>query len=225
MAFTFNPPNITGNTPEAQLKSMQSWLYQFGEQLQYAINNLDTTNFSEGGLEEISGTRSASQSNGAVREEFNALKSLIIKTSNTVNSYYEEVTETLKSDYLAISDFGEYSENNKADIVKSALGITQNYSRIEEISNKLDTVETSFDTYVRKTNAYIRTGYLEQLDTYGIEIGEEREETIDGVETVAFNRFATWTSEELAFWENGVKLGYFLAGKRNILLALSNNDY
>lgn len=209
MTFTFNPPNITGNTPEAQLKSMQSWLFQFGEQLQYAINNLDTTNFSEGGLEEISGTRAASQSNGAAREEFDALKSLIIKTSDTVKSYYEEVTETLESDYLAISDFGEYSENNKSDIVKNALGITQNYKRIEEVSNKLDTVETSFETYKSTTNAYIRTGYLEQLDTYGVAIGEERVETIDGVEAVAFNQFATLTSEELAFWQNGVKLGYF----------------
>ena len=209
MGFNFTPPNITGNTPEAQLKSMQSWLHQFGEQLQYAINNLDTSNFSSGGLEEISGTRAASQSNGEVREEFDALKALIIKTSDTVESYYEEVTESLESDYLAISDFGEYSENNKVDIVKNALGVTQNYSRIEEVSRKLDTVETSFNTYVSKTNAYIRTGYLEQHDTYGVAIGEEKVETIDGVEVVTFNQFATLTSEELSFWQNGVKLGYF----------------
>ena len=198
MTFTFNPPNITGNTPEAQLKSMQSWLFQFGEQLQYAINNLDTANFSEGGIEEISGKISKAQSNGVAGEEFGALKALIIKTSDTVNSYYEEVTETLNSDYLAISDFGEYSETNKSEIVKNALGITQYYSRVEEISD-----------YVKNTKAYIRTGYLEQLDTYGVSIGEESTEIIDGEECIAFNQFATLTSEELAFWQNGVKLGYF----------------
>lgn len=209
MGFTFTPPVITGSSPEAQLKSMQSWLYQFGEQLQYALNNLDTSNFSEGGFEEISGTKAASQSNNAVREEFDSLKSLIIKTADTVKTKYEEVTETLESDYLAISDFGQYSENNKADIVKNALGVTQYYTRVEEVSGKLDTVETSFDTYKRETNAYIRTGYLEQLDSYGVSIGEERTETIDGVEVVTFNQFATLTSEELAFWQNGVKLGYF----------------
>lgn len=209
MGFNFTPPNITGNTAEAQLKSMQSWLHQFGEQLQYAINNLDTSNFSSGGLEEISGTRAASQSNGEVREEFDALKALIIKTSDTVESYYEEVSETLESDYLAISDFGEYSENNKVDIVKNALGVTQNYSRIEEVSRKLDTVETSFNTYVSKTNAYIRTGWLEQLQTYGVAIGEEKFETVNGEERLSFNQFATLTAEELSFWQNGVKLGYF----------------
>ena len=209
MAFTFTPPNITGNTPEAQIKSMQSWLYQFGEQLQYAINNLDTSNFSEGGLEAISGSKDESKSNGGNREEFDALKSLIIKTSDTVQSYYEEVTETLESDYLAISDFGEYSENNKAETVKNALGMTQYFTRTEEVSKKLDSVEVSFETYVSKTNAYIRTGYLEQFKAYGVAIGEERIETIDGEEFVAFNQFATLTSEELAFWKDGVKLGYF----------------
>ena len=184
-------------------------MFQFSEQMQYALNNLDTSNFSNGGLEEITGAKDAAKTNNAANEEFNALKSLIIKTSDTVKSYYEEVTETLESDYLAVSDFGEYSESNKQDIIKNALGITQYFSRVEEISGKLDTVEVSFDTYVKKTNAYIRTGYLEQLDTYGVSIGEEKVEIQNGVEVVTFNQFATLTSEELAFWQNGVKLGFF----------------
>ena len=209
MAFTFSPPNITGNTPEAQIKSMQSWLFQFGEQLQYALNNLDTSNFSDGGLEEIVGTNGAAKKNTKSNDEFDALRAIIIKTADTVKSKYEEVTEKLESDYIAISDFGEYSENNKSEIVKNALGITQNYTRIEDVSKKLDSVETSFETYVKKTKAYIRTGYLEQLDTYGVAIGEEKTETIDGVEVVIFDQFATLTAEELAFWQNGVKLGYF----------------
>lgn len=212
MGFNFTPPNITGNTPDAQLKSMQSWLYQFGEQLQYAINNLDTSNFSEGGIKQIvnaQGETIGENQIEQVRGEAKSLKALIIKTADTVKSNYEEITETLESDYLAISDFGEYSENNKADIVKSALGITQYYTRMEEVSRKLDTVETSFNTYVSKTNAYIRTGYLEQLEMYGVAIGEEKFETVDGEERLAFNQFATLTSEELAFWQNGVKLGYF----------------
>ena len=209
MSFTFTPPSITGGTPESQIKSLQSWLFQFGEQLEYAINNLDTSNFSSGDIEEISNAITPSQTKGGNREEFDALKALIIKTSDTVNSYYEEVTETLNSDYLAVSDFGEYSESNKQDIIKSALGITQSFERIEDVSKKLDSVETSFGTYVSKTNAYIRTGYLEQLDTYGVAIGEEKTEVIDGNEVVIFNQFATLTSEELSFWQNGVKLGYF----------------
>ena len=209
MSTIFSPPTISGNSAEEQLKSLQSWLFQFSEQLEYTLNNLDTSNFSDAGLKEINSAYGSGGKSNSANEEFDALKSLIIKTSNTVKSHYEEVTETLKSDYLAISDFGEYSENNKADIVKNALGVTQNYSRIEEVYKKLDSVEVSFETYISKTNAYIRTGYLEQLEAYGVAIGEERVETIDGEELVTFNQFATLTSEELAFWKDGVKLGYF----------------
>lgn len=209
MSVLFTPPTISGNSPEEQLKSMQSWLYQFSEQLQYTLNNLDTSNFSDGVLKEIVNADSTSKKNYATSEQFAALKALIIKTSDSVKASYEEITETLKSDYLAISDFGVYSENSKSEIIKSALGITQNYSRIEEVSKRLGSVETSFDTYVKNTKAYIRTGYLEQLDSYGVSIGEENVEIIDGVEAVTFNQFATLTSEELAFWQNGVKLGYF----------------
>lgn len=209
MAITFTPPNFSGTSPEEKLKSMQSWLFQFSEQIQYALNNLDTSNFSEGSLEKITSDNGAAQTSNKSNDEFDALRAIIIKTADTVKSSYKEITETLKSDYLAISDFGEYSENSKMDLVKSALGVTQNFSRIEEVSNKLDTVEVSFDTYIKTTNAYIRTGYLEQLDTYGVAIGEEKTEKIDGVETVVFNQFATLTAEELAFWQNGVKLGYF----------------
>lgn len=209
MSVTFSPPVITGDSPEAQLKSMQSWLFQFSEQLQYALNNLDTSNFSEGGLKEINGSNEASETNKNVQSEFESLKAIIIKTSDTVKAHYEEITETLKSDYIAISDFGEYSENSKAEIFKSASGITQSYERIEKVTGDITSVDVSFQSYVKATNAYIRTGYLEQFDTYGIAIGEEKVETTNGEEIVSFNYFATLTSSELAFWQNGVKRGYF----------------
>lgn len=208
MSVTFSPPTITGSTPEAQLSSMQSWLFQFTEQLQYTLNNLDGSNFSEGGNEELFGKGSSSKTREAVQGEFDALKSLIIKTSNTVKAKYEEITETLESDYLAISDFGEFSENNKLTIVKNALGITQYFDKVEEVSGKMDDAEESIE-YIKKTKAYIKTGYLEQLEKYGVAIGEENVEIIDGVEAVTFDLFATLTSEELAFWQNGVKLGWF----------------
>ena len=209
MSVTFSPPVITGDSPEAQLKSMQSWLFQFSEQLQYALNNLDTSNFSEGGLKEISGSNESSKTNEKVQSEFESLKAIIIKTSDTVKAHYEEITEKLESDYIAVSDFGEYSESSKAEIFKSASGITQSYERIEEVKNNVNAVDVSFQSYVKATNAYIRTGYLEQFDTYGIAIGEERVETANGEEIITFDQYATLTSEELAFWQHGVKRGYF----------------
>lgn len=210
MSVTFSPPNITGSTPEAQLKSMQSWMFQLTEQLQYALNNLDTSNFSEGGVAQIVKSAETNESKEKIQSEFEGLKSIIIKTADTVKANYEEITESLESDYLAVSDFGEYSETNKAEIFKTASGMTQYFNRVESVEANVDRVDTSFQSYVKETNAYIRTGWLDQLDTYGVEIGEERVEHDDeGKETISFNRYATWTSSELAFWQNGVKLGYF----------------
>ena len=209
MSVTFTPPAIMGATTEEKLKSMQSWLFQFSEQLQYTLNNLDTSNFSNGGLKEITNANGETQNSAATSEPFDALKSLIIKTADTVKANYKEITETLESDYYAVSDFGEYSEMNKVDIVKSALGLVQYFNRTEAVEKKLDTVEVDFNSYVKKTNAYIRTGYLEQLGAYGVSIGQETTDTIDGVEVVVFDQFCTLTAEELAFWNNGVKLGYF----------------
>lgn len=209
MSVTFSPPVITGDTTEAQLKSLQSWLFQFSEQLQYTLNNLDDSNFSEVGIKSISNAQENSKTSQSVREEFNALKSLIIKTANTVDSYYEEITETLELDYLAVADFGTYSENANAEIVKNALGVTQYYERVEEVATNAEATDTSFNNYKRETQAYIRTGYIEQLDMYGVAIGEERKEQVDEIEATTFNTFATLTSGELAFWDNGVKLGYY----------------
>lgn len=210
MSVVFSPPNITGNTPEAQLKSMQSWLFQFTEQLQYTLNNLDTSNFSKGGVAEITNGAETNESKEKIQSEFDALKSIIVKTADTVKANYEEITESLESDYFAVSDFGEYSETNKAEIFKTASGMTQYFNRVETVEANVDKVDVSFQSYVKETNAYIRTGWLEQLETYGVAIGEERVEKNDeGDETVSFHQFATLTSSELAFWQNGVKLGYF----------------
>ena len=209
MSVNFTTPVFTGSTPEEQLKSMQSWLYQFSEQLQYTLNNLDSSNFSDGGLKEIVNADGVTQKGDVASEGFDTLKALIIKTANTVKSHYEEITETLESDYYAVSDFGEYSEMNKVDIIKNALGLVQYFNRTEEIEKKSDAVEVEFNTYVKKTNAYIRTGYIEQLGAYGVAIGQEVTDIVDDVEIVTFNRFCTLTSEELAFWKDGVKLGYF----------------
>ena len=212
MSVAITPPAISGGTPEEQLKSMQSWMLQLSEQLQYALNNLDSSNFSESGIEQITKATETSKTSSAssdISGQVGALKALIIKTSDTVKAHYDEITETLESDYLATSDFGEYSETAKATTVKNALGVTQYFERTEEIEKRLSTVEVDFNIYVKDTKSYIRTGYIEQLGAYGIEIGEDTIETIDGQEATIFNYFATFTSNELAFWQNGYKVGSF----------------
>ena len=211
MAVNFTVPTITGNTTDEKLRSLHSWLFQFTEQMQYAINNLDTSNFAPTTITKIVKAEStASSSSQNTTAEFEALRSLVKKTADTVQASYDELSKTLKSNYVATSVFGKYVEEATNNIALNADGITQNFKRYEEASKSLSSVETSFNKYVKETNAYIRTGYLDQLDAYGVAIGEERVEYDENNnEYVYFDQFATLTSDELSFWASGVKLGYF----------------
>ena len=211
MSVTFSPPIIAGNSPEEKLQSLQSWLFQFSGQLQYTLNNLDTSNFSEKGIKEVANSSSDSSSANEAQDEFTALRSLIVKTADTINASYEELSTSLESDYVAVSDFGTYVNKAVNDVTVGADGITQNFSNLQELVAGVNNVQTSFETYVKDTKAYIRTGYIEQLDAYGVAIGEEQTEyDQDGnLIGIPFNYYATLTSEELAFWTNGVKIGYF----------------
>ena len=210
MSVTFNPPIIAGTSTEEKLQSIQSWLFQFSGQLQYTLNNLDTSNFSEKGIAEVANVSSNNSYQEEAQDEFKSLRALIVKTADTIQASYEELSASLSSDYVAASEFGTYTKNALNEITANADGITQNFTSFEELVAGVNNVSTSFETYVKETNAYIKTGYIEQLDAYGVAIGEERtDRDQDGNEIVAFNQFATLTTDELAFWTNGVKLGYF----------------
>ena len=199
MSVTFSPPVITGNSTEEKLQAVQSWLFQFTGQLQHAINNLDTSNFSQQGLSEVlTGTKDV-PSVSEVSDEFKNLRALIIKTADTVQASYDELSATLKTDYVASSEFGSYKLEASNAFSITADGTTQNFTRFEEVASLISNV-----------SSYIKTGYLEQLDAYGVAIGEERLLTdVDGNEYEYFDQFATLTSDELAFWTGGVKIGYF----------------
>ena len=45
MPVTFTTPTITGRNAEEKLQALESWLFQFTEQIQYTLNNLDSSNF------------------------------------------------------------------------------------------------------------------------------------------------------------------------------------
>ena len=210
MSVTFSTPVIAGNSTEEKLQSMQSWLFQFSEQLQYAINNLNISNFSEKGVSEVTNAVFDSSITGNVQDEFENLRSLVVKTAKTIEASYDELSARLESDYVAESDFGTYAKQALNELTVDADGITQNFSSFEELVAGVSNVKSSFETYVKEMKAYIKTGYIESLDAYGVAIGEERLDTDnEGNVIVSFNQFATLTSDELAFWTNGVKLGYF----------------
>jgi len=198
-------PNINATTEAGQLQQIRSYLYQFAEQLQWALNTIETGGSLSGGI--------VTQSSGAIstggqtetEKNFNQIKSLIIKSADIVNAYYEQINARLKGQYVAQSDFGTFSEETLLALGASSTGISQLYENLQTIS---DTVDGLYDAQI-ETSAYIKSGLLYYADSgapvYGLEIGQTH--SIDGMDT--FDKFARFTSDRLSFYDrNDTEVAY-----------------
>lgn len=191
-------PQINATSDRGQLEQIRSYLYQFAEQMQWALNNLEKSTIQQ--TEETYVGRASNvvteAKTGDSISNFAQLKSLIIKSADIVDAFYEQMSARLDSSYVAVSDFGTYKEQNTQVIEATAQSITQNYTADIELA--IDGVQTQIDN----TFAYIRTGKLaedgEGNPVYGLEVGQKSE--VDGVET--FNKFARFTSNRLSFYDN-----------------------
>lgn len=85
-------PNITATDPAAQLSEVRSYLYQMVEQLNWALNTLDTGSVTANGNTAVISNNNGNAGDGGgtmsseVLENFGSLKSLIIKTAEAANS-------------------------------------------------------------------------------------------------------------------------------------------
>lgn len=209
MSFNFRLPNITAPTPEGKLVQMQSFLYQTIEQLNWALNAIETGGGSGTVVNQSTGSggNTEDKNSGA---SFNEIKSLIIKSADIVNAYYEKISKRLAGEYVAQSDFGTYQELTESQLEANSTSIEQLYTNLQEIITDIDNLEHS----LIETNAYINSGLLYYDDdgapVYGLEIGQRNE--IDGVEV--FNKYARFTSEKLAFYDRNDNEVAYISDKK-----------
>lgn len=219
-------PNITGATEREQLIQVKSYLHQLAEQLQWALQNVDTSNNTSVVMPTA---RSLAPSSGNASGEINAqatfasIKSLIIKSAEIVNAYSEEIGLHFDGRYAAQSAFGTFIEDTNAAIEANSTGIKQTYTNIQaiydpmiqqvqedlgnatgEIGERISKVEDSVgdaEAYIKTTKATIKTGKLEELPDgtviHGLEIGQ-----IDEASGVVNRRYARFTADELSFYDD-----------------------
>ena len=205
MSYTFRLPNITATTPEGKLSQMQSFLYQTIEQLNWALNTIEAATESGNVANQTTPKGGSTSSEKDAVASFNEIKSLIIKSADIVNAYYENFRKRFEGEYVAVSDFGTYTENTALTLEANSKGITQNYENLQKIESDVKEVEDS----LIEVKAHIHTGVLYYAEdgspVYGLEIGQRTE--IDGVET--FNKFARFSSDRLSFYDqNGNEVAY-----------------
>ena len=183
---------------------MQSYLYQTVEQLNWALNAIGTGS----GNVVIQNAEANGNTGGAESgniSNFNEIKSLIIKSADIVNAYYEKINAKLSGVYVAQSAFGTFQQKTEQQLKATSESISQNYTNIQQIISDVDGIE---DVLI-DVDAHIKTGLLyydeDGVPVYGVEVGQKNE--IDGVEV--FNKYARFTSEKLSFYDsNGYEVAY-----------------
>lgn len=214
MGFDIRLPNITATSPEGQLLQMRSYLYQFAEQLKWALENIETGNGTAVSSAAAKGLSSAGENEKIDSvNTFNAVKSLIIKSADIVDAYYEEINNRIEGRYVVQSEFGTYSEQTSQTILQNSKNISQAFTNIQEIKSAVEEIENT----ILGVNAYIKSGLLEYgddgLPVYGLEIGQKN--TVDGEEV--FNKFARFSADRLSFYDqNSIEVAYISDFKLHI---------
>ena len=176
MAYDIRLPNITGTTDREQLEQIKSYLYQFAEQLKYAVQVIDINTLAVTQQVNTVTSTVANPTTEQKLQQFNNLKNLIISSADIVNAYSEEISYRLEGEYVAQSEFGTYKEETSRQVVENSTSLTEYYKTLQTI-----------DEWVLQTSAYIRTGELDKENKiYGVEVGQERVDengniTVEGV--------------------------------------------
>lgn len=210
--FFDNPPVLSGPNAQ-QLQQLYNYLFTVSNKLNEAMAGLSAEELVQRVEMQIRTGGSGSEAEEQISKQYDTLKSLIIKTATIVRTEMTEISTELERSITAISEeFGTYEENLSAEIRAGAEGILQEYHYDERITG----VEGETGNFIRKTNQYIFTGLVNPTTLeYGIAIG-------DGVTAYDANgnpylntdrRCATFTKNEMAFWQGDAKLAYFSSGK------------
>lgn len=205
MSINIRLPNVTASSDSGKLEQMHRYLYQMVEQLNWALNNIET-----GGAVVVDSNGRPLSKAEAEQEDpvstFNSIKALIIKSADIIKAYEETIISNFNGKYFADSDFGTFIEETSRKVEENSKGITEVYTNYQKITDSLGSLEEES----RTTNAYIKRGLLGYDDNgyavYGVEVGETTE---DG----AFLSYARFTSEKLSFFDaGGSEVAYIGAG-------------
>ena len=141
---------------------------------------------------------------------------------DTVESSVGALDYSMRTDYLARSDFGTYAQQVTADIEANARAITENYRYAELVSAAAAAgVRGELTQYMTLIDGQIRRGYLTDPDTnetvIGIAVSQKLQftgnrQTVDGEvcwELDGAQTFGLYTATGWQFWVGGRKIGWF----------------
>lgn len=204
MNLPFRYPNITAGDAVSQLGQIRSYLHQLVDQLNVSAADTDKTVSevrSQGAMLQKTASSLEAQTPKAT---FGSLKSLIIKSADIVDAYYDQISTKMVGEYTALSEFGEFKQSTTNTLLANSESITNIYTNYQEIKGSLN-------KYISETKAYIKTGLLDDdgkgNPIYGLEIGQENnsDNETNSDENVKFIKYARFTSNQLTFYDQNDK--------------------
>lgn len=181
MEFRLEMPSFS-DTDKDTLRKLRAYLFRLNEELRFVLSNIDAENFTPEISNSIKNTK-------AVKKEVAGLKESIINTATFIRSVEEKITATLKSEYTAISDIGQYTNEAIASYEVDGKGIDQYFNVVSTVNEE-----------VTKLCGYIKTGVLED-GLIGLEIANFAS---DG--TAPFK--VRLSDNRLAFYAGGEEVAY-----------------
>ncbi|MBO7318490.1 MAG: hypothetical protein J6V06_00535, partial [Clostridia bacterium] len=133
MAYDIRLPNITGTTDREQLEQIKSYLYQFAEQLKYAVQVIDINTVAVTQQVKAVSNTVGNPTTEQKLQQFNNLKNLIISSADIISAYGEEIRRSLEGEYVAQSEFGIYKEETTMQVVENSKNLTEYYEKLETI--------------------------------------------------------------------------------------------
>jgi hypothetical protein len=203
-------PNITAQTDKGQLEQIRSYLYQFAQELNWALGNIDSK------AEEVTKKVEANQEQKDAAEQaqatFSEVKSLIIKSADIVNAYYEEISYRLDGMYVAESDFGAYKQETSAVLEANSERVQLLFDNTQTITEDVEDINgvvktDSEGTTILGSEAWVKIGVLDYEQSgfpiYGMEVGQVNTE--NGVQDS--KRFAQYRSDGVHLYDqNGIEV-------------------
>ena len=204
------PPYPTGTASQIAARQY-SYLFQMAQQLNLALEALESgaATQGQGGVQQSP----AGNAVAALQQQYETLRSQIIKTAEQVEKTTEALTAKLEEEYVAQSQFGTYVQRLSAYLEANPEALTQYYGFWSDLQANVEAVDAAFNHYRVDTQGYIRTGivsYEGDTPVYGVAVGQNlTAREVDGETVVEQNNFrAVFTARRLGFWQDDTEIAY-----------------
>lgn len=137
-------PNVTAADARGQLEQLKSYLRQLVDQL----NAQSSVSASNGGQSLQSKTAVLQKGADSQAASFDEIKSLIIKSSEIADAFYEAYSKKLVGMYVAQSDFGSYTNEVATELAAAA-------GRIDLLLTNLESIQGTSESFADSTREQI----------------------------------------------------------------------